>query len=205
VDNSGAARLLGANAPQRFQVDPSGLLARALRQTRLFADSLEAAWQDWVLDFSLDHQRSLLEHLGLEDVRETGLALLMVAASSIVLGLTLWGLLGQRTRPSPLETVYQRFCQRLARAGLPRRPDEGPRDYAERVARARPDLAPSVMPFIALYIRERYSPARSPDGVHELKRCLKGFWPRRTTGETKGNLTFRCRSSRISGPGGHRA
>jgi transglutaminase-like putative cysteine protease len=205
VDNSGAARLLGANAPQRFQVDPSGLLARALRQTRLFADSLEAAWQDWVLDFSLDHQRSLLEHLGLEDVRETGLALLMVAASSIVLGLTLWGLLGQRTRPSPLETVYQRFCQRLARAGLPRRPDEGPRDYAERVARARPDLAPSVMPFIALYIRERYSPARSPDGVHELKRCLKGFWPRRTTGETKGNLTFQCRSSRISGPGGHRA
>jgi len=179
VDNRGAAQLLGANAPRRFEVDPSSALVRALRQARLFADSLEAAWQEWVLDFSPEHQRSLLQRLGLEGVRQTGLAVLMVLAAGLALGLTLWGIMGQRPRLSPLEAVYDRFCRRLARAGLPRRVDEGPRDYAERVTRSRPDLAAPVMRFIALYIQERYSPDPTADGTRRLGGLLRGFRPRR--------------------------
>jgi hypothetical protein len=152
---------------------------RALRQARMIADSLDAAWQDWVLDFSIDHQRSLLSRLGLTDYRETGLAVLMVVAASLVLGLTLWGSLTQRTRLSPLEAVYDRFCQRLAAAGLPRRLNEGPSDYAQRVARSRPDLAAPVTRFIALYIRERYAPNPSPNGIEGLERCLREFRLRR--------------------------
>jgi len=179
VDNRGASRLLGANAPLRFEVDPSSPLVRALRQARLLADSLDAAWQEWVLDFSPDHQRSLLSRFGLQDLRETGLAVLMVVAAGLVLGLTLWGLMGQRTRLSPLEAVYDRFCQRLAGAGLPRRSDEGPSDYARRVALTRPDLEAPVAHFIALYIRERYSPDTTADGTQSLGRCLRRFRPRR--------------------------
>jgi protein-glutamine gamma-glutamyltransferase len=179
VDNRGASRLLGANAPLRFEVDPSSPLMRALRQARLLADSLDAAWQEWVLDFSADHQRSMLERLGLQDYEETGLALLMVIAGAVVLGLTLWGLMAQRARLSPLEAVYHRFCRRLAAAGLPRRPDEGPSDYARRVALTRPDLSAPVARFVDLYVRERYSPDSSADGAQRLEGCLRGFRPRR--------------------------
>lgn len=182
IDHRSAARLLGDNAPLRFEVDPSGPLVRALRQARLFADSLDAAWQDWVLDFSSDHQRSLLAGLGLREYRETGLVFLMVATAGLVLGLTLLGVLGHRTRRSPLEATYDRFCARLAAAGLPRRVDEGPRDYASRVALARPDLAGPVSRFIALYIRERYAPDPSAGGELGLRRCLRGFRPRRLRG-----------------------
>ncbi|MGE5153853.1 MAG: DUF3488 and DUF4129 domain-containing transglutaminase family protein [Bdellovibrio bacteriovorus] len=179
VDNRGASRLLGANAPLRFEVDPSGPLMRALRQARLLADSLDAAWQEWVLDFSADHQRSLLSRLGLQDVREAGLAVLMVGAAALVLGLTLWGLMAPGKRLSPLESVYGRFCRRLASAGLPRRSDEGPSDYARRVVLKRPDLAAPVTYFVDLYIKERYSPQHAADGTQRLERCLREFRPRR--------------------------
>lgn len=179
IDNRSASRLLGASAPLRFEVDPSGVLMRALRQARMIADSLDAAWQDWVLDFSVDHQRSLLSRLGLRHYRETGLAVLMVVAASLVLGLTVWGFMGQRTRLSPLEAVYDRFCQRLATAGLPRRSNEGPNDYAQRVSLARPDLAAPVTRFLTLYVRERYAPNPSPKGTEGLERCLREFRPRR--------------------------
>jgi transglutaminase-like putative cysteine protease len=177
VDNRGASRLLGANAPLRFEVDPQGPLVRALRQARLLADSVDAAWKEWVLDFSAARQRSLLDGLGLERLQGPALAALMVVAAGLVLGLTLWGLMGQGTRPSPLESLYQRFCRRLAAAGLPRRPHEGPSDYGERVVRARPDLAAPVTRFIALYIRQRYGPEAMPDGIAALESCLQVLRP----------------------------
>jgi protein-glutamine gamma-glutamyltransferase len=179
IDNGGASRLLGANAPLRFEVAPPSGLMRALRQVRLFADSLETAWQDWVLAFSPAHQRTLLERVGLKDLGERGLAVLMVIAAGMVLGLTLWGVLRQRTQMSPMEALYERFCRRLAGIGLARHPNEGPRDYAERIVRSRPDLTGPVSSFMALYIRDRYSAEPIPDGVRALRSCLRSLRPRR--------------------------
>lgn len=180
VDNRAASELLGVNAPLRFEVAPSGALLRALRQARLLADGLEAAWQTWVLDFSADQQRSLLQRIGLEWLRGTGLAVFMVLTAGLVLVLTLWGRPARRPKRPPLELIYDRFCLRLANAGLPRRLGEGPSDYAERVASTRPDLATDVGQFTRYYIRQRYAPNPDDQGVAGLERRLRGFRPRRT-------------------------
>lgn len=179
VDNRAASELLGTNAPLRFEVTPSGALLRALRQARLLADSLEAAWQTWVLDFSADQQRSLLQRVGLEWLRGTGLAVFMALTANLVLALSLWGLPARRPRRPALELVYDRFCERLARAGLPRRLGEGPKDYAERVAGSRPDLAAEVGQFTVLYIRQRYAPDADDRDIVGLERRLRVFRPRR--------------------------
>lgn len=178
VDYRSASQLLGSNAPLRFDLESATPLLRALRQARLLVDTLEAAWQNWVLDFSPEHQRSLLERLGLENLQETGLAVLMVCTSLLVLGLTVWGVMAPRARPSPLDSVYERFCRRLAKAGLPRGPAEGPTDYAERVARSRPDLSGPVTRFVDRYIRERYSQSPTTNGVQVLERHLQEIRPR---------------------------
>ncbi|MFZ0790150.1 MAG: DUF3488 and DUF4129 domain-containing transglutaminase family protein [Chromatiaceae bacterium] len=179
VDNRGASRVLAGAAPLRFEIDSDGNLARSLRQLRFLADSLEAAWQDWVLDFSADDQFSLLSYLGLGRYREAGLALLMVGSISLVLGLILLGLMRQRDELTPLESSYRVFCGRLAAVGLARRPDEGPYDYGRRLCRERPDLAQPVGRFLALYIRERYTPDQRADGVRRLQCLLRDFRPRR--------------------------
>jgi len=178
IDNRSATRLLGAGSSVRFDLHDADRLARLIKNLRLFTDSLDAAWQNWVLDFSLADQYALLERIGLADFGEYGIAILMILAASLTLGLILLAMLRGERRLSPLDAQYQRFCQRLARAGIARQPQEGPSDYGRRVARQRPDLAAKVSRFIALYIPARFGRAGQEATADRLRRLLRGFHPR---------------------------
>lgn len=189
VDNSSASRLLGSGASVRFTLAQSDAIARLARGLRLLGDSLEAAWQDWVLGFSVDDQFSLLKWLRLEGSREYGLAALLLVAFGLTLGLVFLGSVRERPRADPLEAAYARLCRRLARAGLGRRPNEGPLAYGSRVMAQRPDLAPTVERFLRLYIPARYGHGNCPHAHLALADLLRGFRPRgrtRTQGEVAG-------------------
>ncbi|EXJ14036.1 transglutaminase TgpA family protein [Imhoffiella purpurea] len=178
VDNRGATRLLGAASSIRFDLHEADRLARLVKGLRLFADSLDAAWQNWVLDFSLEDQYALLDRFGLADLGEYGIAGLMILAASLSLGLVMLAMLRGERRLDPLDAQYQRFCQRLSRAGLPRSPHEGPSDYGRRVAHQRPDLAASVGRFLALYIKARFGRTEQKTAADRLRRLLRGFRPK---------------------------
>ncbi len=180
VDNSSASRLLGANAPLRFELDRDGGLARLARNLRLWADTMDAAWQDWVIGFTVERQYALLDRLGLGALRELGLATLMLAAGALVLGLIAFALVREDRSPDPLDRCYQRFCRRLAAAGLPRRPSEGPWAYSRRVSATRPDLGEAAARFIALYIPLRFGPKPDPGAERRLADELRRFRPRRS-------------------------
>lgn len=182
IDNRSASRLLGAAPSVRFELKESGGLARAIRSLRLFADSVDAAWQNWVLDFSVEDQLALLDRLGLGALREYGLAALMLAALALTLGLVLLALMREPVRTDALERRYLRLCRRLARAGLPRAPHEGPCDYGERVMAARPELRPQIESFLALYVPARYGRTSLPDTPAQLDALLRRLksrpgWP----------------------------
>ena len=179
VDNRGASRLLGANAPARFQIAADSLLARTARQLRNLADSLDATWQGWVLDFSSARQEELLDLLGLRNYGAFALAGIMVTAVSIVMGLILLGLMRQTGSSDPAARSYARFCRRLAAVGLARRADEGPRDFARRIGRVRPDLAADIEEIVSAYVRNRYMPAPTDQDLQTLARRVKAFWPTR--------------------------
>jgi len=173
IDNRSASRLLGAGPSVRFELKESDGLARAIRSLHLFADSLDAAWQNWVLDFSVEDQLALLDRLGLGALREYGLAALMLAALALTLGLVLLALMREPVRSDALERRYLRLCRRLARAGLPRAPHEGPSDYGDRVMAARPELRPQIESFLALYVPARYGRTSPPDTPAQLDALLR--------------------------------
>ena len=178
VDNREAARLLSGSAPLRFHLEAAGPLVRGLRHLRNLADSLEAAWQGWVLDFSAARQERLLERLGLDRYGEFALAGLMVSAVSLVMGLILLALVRQGPPLDPVSRDYQRFCRRLAAIGLSRAPAEGPLDFARRIAGERPDLAPAAGRIVALYLAERYAETASPGDRQRLTDLVRRFRPR---------------------------
>lgn len=178
VDNSGASRMLGAGPSVRFTLEQADAIARFVRDMRLFADSLDAAWQDWVLGFSVEDQLALLQRLRLGELREYGLVALMLAALGITLGILVLASIRERKPLDPLQTEYARFCRRLAGIGLDRLPNEGPMDYAGRVAAKRPDLAPTVERFMDLYIPARYGPGVPYDTLTALNDLLRDFRPR---------------------------
>ncbi|WP_295384168.1 DUF3488 and DUF4129 domain-containing transglutaminase family protein [uncultured Thiodictyon sp.] len=178
VDNRGASRLLGASAPLRFQIDTAGTMGQAIRQLRNLADSVDAAWQGWVLDFSSEQQNRLLEGLGLRAYGELALALIMMTSLALVMGLILLALLRQTQPQDPVTRSYALFCRRLARIGLTRAPGEGPADFTRRVAAARPDLAVAVRRILALYLRCRYMAKHTTADGERLAQGVRAFRPK---------------------------
>lgn len=171
---------LGAGAPMRFRLADVGLPRRLAHDLRLLGDALGTGWRDWVLGLSSARQQRMLDMVGLGFLRECGLALALVVAATVVLGLLLSALTRATAPRDPLERIYAAYCKRLARVGLPRRASEGPLDYSGRVIVARPDLRPTVESFMASYIPQRYGAGGRPEDQRELERRVRRFRPRRS-------------------------
>ena len=186
VDNRGASRLLGANAPARFHIDADSLPARTARLLRNLVDTLDATWQGWVLDFSSARQEALLDLLGLRDYGAFALAGIMVTAISVVMALIVLGLMRQADPGDPAARSYARFCRRMAAIGLPRRAEEGPRDFGRRICRVRPDLAADVEGIVSSYVRNRYMPAPTERDLQTLAQRVRVFWPTRPGRRNRG-------------------
>jgi len=146
-----------------------------MRTMRNAWDSLNNSWNLWVLGYGPQRQMQLLSRIGLDasDWRK-----LVLWLGSAVLGLMVaTGLLLMR-RPGkrdPALRAYTRFCNRLARQGMPRRPSEGPLDYARRINARRPDLCAWVDQITELYVDIRYAGGRGDVG--DLKRAAAAFRP----------------------------
>jgi transglutaminase-like putative cysteine protease len=148
-----------------------------LRQLQFSWDSLANYWNQWVLGYNPERQRWVLSRVGIDDATWRTLGLALVAAT-ILITLLLAPLMLRtlRTRVGdPVKLAYQRFCTKLGRKGLPRGPAEGPLQYAARLARARPDLAPHVDPITRLYVTLRYGRRTDTSTVKELEQRVRQF------------------------------
>lgn len=179
-----------AVAPQRVQVGIAGAFPETeagpglvserapwLRNLRLSWDALNNGWNQWVLGYDQQRQTALLSRLWRRPASWQELGLTLAAAMAGLLlalgGLTLWQL---RTGKRPeTAAVYDRFCAKAARLGLPRRPGEGPQDFTRRIARQRPELAQAAARIGELYIRLRYGPAASKAEIRRLRRLVRRF------------------------------
>ncbi|RMD69483.1 MAG: DUF4129 domain-containing protein, partial [Gammaproteobacteria bacterium] len=145
------------------------------RYARLAWDTLNNAWNQWVLSYGPRRQRDFLAHLGWDSWRAQALAL----GTGMALFLGLLGLYLLRRHPSrdPVLAAYQRFCNKLARRGLAKRPQEGPWDFARRVREALPEKAGEVETITRYYIALRYGPSPGGYRVERLKRLVARFRP----------------------------
>ncbi|UEX79403.1 transglutaminase TgpA family protein [Spiribacter halobius] len=168
------------------------------RRLGLWLDRLDARWDQWVLGYNANLQQDLMSRFGLGAPTRMALvlALALVTLMATAAALTL---LGTRRAPGePVARAWWRFQRRLARIGLPRVPSEGPQDYVERVAAARPDLADQVRRIGAQYLALRYGPGQAGDRVNALAAAVRRFRPRRRA--KTGPATARARRSRGAAP-----
>ncbi len=139
-------------------------------------DYMNNAWNEWVLAYGPERQKEWLSGLGFGPVDWQGMVLAMMAALTSV-GLIVMGLqtLNRRVITDPVTLAYQRFCAKLARAGLVRADYEGPLAFTERVAVSRPELANRVRLIGRLYAGLRYGPRQEPEAVRRLQRLVRGL------------------------------
>jgi transglutaminase-like putative cysteine protease len=152
---------------------PGRIFARStvLSQLRNAWDALNTYWNDNIVEFGQDHQRSLLERLGIKepDWRQLGFGL-VIAFIAFFGALSLY--LALRYRPprrDALVQMYDTLCKRFAKHQLPRAPHEGPSDYLSRLERARPDLAGQLQEVRRLYVSLRYGPSPLDSELSRLK------------------------------------
>ncbi len=161
--------------------DPLPMFVRGdfamLQQMRLAWDSVTYTWNQWVLGYSPERQRMFLSRLGFSEATWQTLAVILVicAGIAVMIGAAFALRDLRRTRDDEIRAAYDRFCRKLARRGLRRGEAEGPRRFAERACRMRPELAPHVRDITDLYIGLRYGRMATADGLHELKQRIRRF------------------------------
>jgi transglutaminase-like putative cysteine protease len=164
-------------APERLERGVFDLLAGALPAASLFLhdsatfnrlsqlwDGMNQWWRQNVVEFDLGTQFGLLRKLGIESPRWQHLGW------AFAIGLMAWiawvafslrhGM--PRRRPDRLARAWLAATRKLARV-TPRASHEGPLEYARRVGKARPDLAPQVAALAMHYAKLRFGPAGAGD------------------------------------------
>lgn len=166
-----------AGTPVNFQRVP-GILDQLRKAIDWSVDALGTTWHRWILGYTSGQQRKFLEMLGLDFLQGRRLAFGMVAVTGVVVA-GLVALVWVRTRPrvDKIQSAYQRFCRKMARTGLVRRPTEGPLDYAERIMSGRPDLSEEIGAITRLYVKLRYDREAPEDAASRFLRLIRRFRP----------------------------
>lgn len=141
-----------------------------LKTARRQLEAMDAAWNRWVLAYGPELQQRFLSRFGLGDWPRMvmGLGLALVAVGGLTTAVIL---VRRRPQPDAAAAAFARFERKARRAGVARRPGEGPRDYGERVAAVFPDQAGAIRAVVASYIRLRYTAL--PHHGDELKRLRR--------------------------------
>jgi len=143
-----------------------------LNQLRLQWDMINYRWYQSVISFDSDKQQNLLQRM-LGEVSPLRMALFFALPIAVaLLGLLLWlWLSGRGRRLPPASRLYLKFCKRMARAGIERRPGEAPRDFARRVRAEKPPLAPMAERITAAFEKAAYG--GDPAAEKQLRRLLR--------------------------------
>ena len=147
-------------------------------------DRVNFLWNKWVLDYTYQRQKNMLDRLGIRTGSYMGTVKVLVmalgAAGLLSLTVILW-LTRDRwvVRRDGVRRAYDRISNRLERSGLGRRPNQGPRDYEDMVSRARPDLQKDMEELMGLYIRIRYGRESGPGDVRRFRSAARRFHPGR--------------------------
>ncbi|HHQ14032.1 MAG TPA: DUF4129 domain-containing protein, partial [Chromatiales bacterium] len=144
-------------------------------------DAANAAWNRWVLAFGPKSQSMLLKLAGIAHPSSRHLLILLTLGMSAWLGWVGWRQHRQRRpRAEPLVRVYRQLCDRTASVTRPRRPEEGPLEYADAAARQRPDLAEQFNALFGRYAQLRYDGNTRPSALADFIRTVRRFRPRRS-------------------------
>jgi len=148
-----------------------------LRSMRMSMDAIANSWNQWILGYNPKRQVEFLSRVGMKTPGWKSMTIALIIGTGILmLILAVTMLLQLRYHTYDLvQEAYLKFCDKLAKKGIPRKPYEGARDYAERLAGLRPDISQTTNAISELYIALRYGTLEKKEAVQELQRRVAEF------------------------------
>lgn len=145
-----------------------------IKQLRLVLDAGINHWNQWVIGYTPQQQRKLLQRFGIDSLASSSFLLWFGASLALLSApLALWLLWRMRPpRIDPAKRLYDRFCRKLAAAGVKRQTAEGPRDFAARAAQALPWAEETIFAISEQYVAIRYANRASEQELLALKLAI---------------------------------
>ena len=151
-----------------------------LRKIRFAWDATNNGWNQWVLNYTPDRQKSLLQSLGFGNIDWRTMTALMFAIGGVLTLLIALPLLANRRKIDPLDAAYIKLGKQMAQRGYPREAHEGPRSYSARLLASASKLTQeqkrAIKNFLIIYEAARYRPLEKsalPDVLSKLTSLLK--------------------------------
>jgi transglutaminase-like putative cysteine protease len=159
--------------PSIIDADPTGLFANI----RYSWHALNSQWDEWVVGYNLDRQRQFFANMGYPSVDWSTLGFWLMVAVFAAGGVVTVGLLvhDRPPRREPALVAWDRFCAKLASAGLVRAPHEGPLDYLARVRDKLPGAFSAAEEITRRYVEARYGSGATREQLRDLRRLVKEF------------------------------
>ncbi|WP_353156062.1 DUF3488 and transglutaminase-like domain-containing protein [Herminiimonas fonticola] len=151
-----------------------------LRKMRFRWDAVNNGWNQWVLNYTPEQQKSLLRTLGFGNIDWRAMTAWMFALGAAIMLLIALVLNANRKKIDPIDASYAKLCKQMMQLGYPRHPHEGPRSYSKRLLDSASALTQeqkhAIKNFLILYEAARYRPLEKsslPDVLSKLKTLLK--------------------------------
>ena len=157
-----------------FRTGDLSALASLMREAVWFADAVDLNWHRWVIGFSAERQESLLGRFGLSHLRGVGLAALLIAGSAFAAAFVF--LVARIPRPrkiDPLHAVWQRYVEKLRRAGVPTAVWYGPDTLCATACRHYPGACEQFTAISRLYVQLRYGRRQDNAQLGALRRRIR--------------------------------
>jgi transglutaminase-like putative cysteine protease len=152
-----------------------------LSELRQRWDAVNDWWNERVVRYDIRTQLDFLRWLGFDQPDWRILGYLLAAGLIGWLLLIAWHV-GRSSRATPVDRLaraYEKLCAKLARAGAPREPHEGPLAYARTISSKRPDIAGEARDLLTQYADLRFGkngagPSR-PAAIGAFERAVAHF------------------------------
>src|SRR5262245_2599266 len=159
-------------------------IARLLRSAvftnvRFTWQTLSYEWDTRLLAFDADVQDVLLTSIGIASRGPVFLIveILLVAIALLAIYFA-WMQRRTRSRVDRVKALYQYFCRKTARLGVPRDPYEGPLDFALRAAQLLPNESSRIRQIADTYILLRYATQPAPGMLDKFAKEVNAFGAR---------------------------
>ncbi len=170
---------LGLDAAIPARDNPRFLLRRnnpVLAQLNLIWDSINNRWNEWILGYGPEMQKTFLQRFGLGNAAAHKLVFILTACLAVLmLAIALFSFRQQRKKLDPIQLLYAKLCKRLAKKGFPRQPYEGPEGYHRRLTKDAPALGQQLKSIFQQYSRLRYGPAYTAAEFDNFKTQIKAI------------------------------
>lgn len=151
-------------------------VVRLWQRLRNTVDMINYQWAQWVLGYGPDRQRRFLQQFGFNSIDWKQLTLvLFLFLGVIITAIAAYVFTRAPKTTDPAKTYYDVFCNKLAKAGLPRKSYEGPLAFAQRISEIRKDLKHEIINITDLYIVIRY--CSNNNKLLQFKAAIKSFAP----------------------------